>query len=469
MTEDYDTRKETEMTGATPTDVLDPAATVAAPTPDYAALEADLAAALGPRGISSDPRQREKASVDGARMSPIIAEQLPLGVADLVAFPADAEQIAETVRIAVAHGAPVTPRGKGTGNYGQAIPMPGGLVLDTSRARAIIEVGDGWITAEAGAPMATLELAARQHGQQLWMYPSTVHSTLGGFLSGGSGGTGSIAHGSNHEGFVVALDVVTPASEGALVHVEGDDALGYVHTYGTAGIIARATVRLEPMNDWRGLYASFEDFAGSMSVLQRLAALSPTPRLVSADDPHVSAQLPPDPAFPEGRSSLRTIIDASLLEEASHIITAAGGRNADVREGPQVSAANTVLSYNHPIEWLQKSEPGVYFHVEVGGDALIDRHDEVMAVYPGAHLHIEATALRPIGMLAGVYESPEQVADGIAALTALGVGVHSPHQWNVDFRLPETVALARSTDPRGLLNPGKLNPDYAGPVKGSIR
>lgn len=71
--------------------------------------------------------------------------------------------------------------------------------------------------------------------------------------------------------------------------------------------------------------------------------------------------------------------------------------------------------------------------------------------------------------MAAAYESPEQVADGIAALTALGVGVHSPHQWNVDFRLPETVALARSTDPRGLLNPGKLNPDYAGPVKGSIR
>ncbi|RLK47377.1 FAD-binding oxidoreductase [Microbacterium telephonicum] len=457
------------MTGATPTDILEPAASDAAPGPDYAALEAALAAALGPRGVSADPRQREKASVDGARMSPIIAEQLPLGVADLVAFPADAEQIAETVRIAVAHGASVTPRGKGTGNYGQAIPMPGGLVLDTSRARAVVEVGDGWITAEAGAPMATLELAARRHGQQLWMYPSTVHSTLGGFLSGGSGGTGSIAHGSNHEGFVLALDVVTPASEGALLHVEGDDALGYVHNYGTAGIIARATVRLEPANDWRGLYASFEDFAGSMSVLQRLAALSPTPRLVSADDPHVSAQLPPDPAFPEGRSSLRTIIDASLIAEASQIITAAGGRVEDVREGPQVSAAISVLSYNHPIEWLQKSEPGVYFHVEVGGDALIDRHDEVMAVYSGAHLHIEASGLRPIGMLAGVYESPERVAAGIAALTDLGVGVHSPHQWNVDFRLPETIELARRTDPRGLLNPGKLNPDYAGPVKGAIR
>jgi hypothetical protein len=163
------------------------------------------------------------------------------------------------------------------------------------------------------------------------------------------------------------------------------------------------------------------------------------------------------------------IVDATLVDAASAIITDAGGRIEDVREGTQVSAAISVLSYNHPIEWLQKSEPGVYFHVEVGGDALIDRHDEVIAVYPGAHLHLEATEARPIGMLAGIYESPEQVVDGIAALTALGVGVHNPHQWNVDFRLPETVELARRTDPRGLLNPGKLNPAYRGPQKGSIR
>jgi hypothetical protein len=47
--------------------------------------------------------------------------------------------------------------------------------------------------------------------------------------------------------------------------------------------------------------------------------------------------------------------------------------------------------------------------------------------------------------------------------------VHSPHQWNVDFEVERTVELARSTDPAGLLNPGKLNPDYAGPRKGAIR
>lgn len=437
--------------------------------PDYTALEAELRDVLGPRGVSSDMRQREKASVDGARMSPIIAEMLPLGIADLVAFPTTAQEIADVVGLAARHGVAITPRGKGTGNYGQAIPMPGGLVLDTSRARTIIEVGDGWITADAGAPMNALEAAARAAGQQLWMYPSTVHTTIGGFLAGGSGGTGTIAHGSNDAGFVVALDVATPASGSALLHVEGHEAQGFVHNYGTAGIIARATVRLEPLQDWRGVYASFPDFSGALSVLRTLGRLAPAPRLVSADTPHITAQLPPDEAFPEGRSSLRMIADARILDDAVALIEQAGGRIEDVREGPGVSAAISVLSYNHPIEWLQKSEPGVYFHVEVSGDALVERIDEVHAVYPEAQLHIEAGHTVPIGMLAGVYESPEAVYAGIERLGELGVGVHNPHQWNVDFRLAETVELARRTDPQGLLNPGKLNPDYAGPTKGAIR
>ena len=402
-------------------------------------------------------------------MSPIIAELLPLGLADIVAFPTDAEQIAQTVAAAVRHGVAITPRGKGTGNYGQAIPMPGGLVLDLSRARAVVEVGDGWITAEAGAPMLTLEQAEAKTGQQLWMYPSTAQSSVGGFLSGGSGGTGTIVHGANHMGFVTALDVVHASPDAGLVHVEGDEAQLYVHNYGTAGIIARATVRLEPLQDWRGLYASFPTFSAATSVIREIGRLEPHPRLVSADTIEISRTLPEDPAVPDGRASMRSIIDPAAIPAATALIEGAGGRVEEIREGPQVGVKISLLSYNHPIEWLQKSAPGLYFHVEVGGDALVERLDEVQAVYPGGLLHIEAGHTVPIGMLAGRYESEELVYAGIAALNALGVGVHNPHQWNVDFEIEQTVELAKRTDPHGLLNPGKLNPDYAGPRKGAIR
>ncbi|HEY0375154.1 MAG TPA: FAD-binding protein, partial [Amnibacterium sp.] len=194
-----------------------------APAPEALGDLADeLRELLGERNVSTEARIRERSSVDGARLSPILTAQLPLGLADIVAFPTSAEQIAQSVAAAVRHGVPITPRGKGTGNYGQGIPMAGGLVLDVSRARAIVELGDGFVTAEAGAPMVVLEQAAWNAGQALWMYPSTAHSSIGGFLSGGSGGTGTIEHGSNDRGFVLALDVVHADGSSELVHLEGD-------------------------------------------------------------------------------------------------------------------------------------------------------------------------------------------------------------------------------------------------------
>lgn len=41
-----------------------------------------------------------------------------------------------------AHDVPVTPRGGGTGNYGQAMPLRGGCVLDMT-AMTHCAVGDG--------------------------------------------------------------------------------------------------------------------------------------------------------------------------------------------------------------------------------------------------------------------------------------------------------------------------------------
>lgn len=432
------------------------------------ALETELIELLGERAVSTEPRVRERASVDGAPMSPILAAQLPLGLADVVVFPTDAAQIATAVASAARLGVPVTVRGKGTGNYGQGIPLHGGLVIDTTRARAIVEVGDGFITAEAGAPMVLLEQAAWAADQALWMYPSTTQSTIGGFLSGGSGGTGSIEHGSNDRGFVLALDVVHADGTDRIIHVEGDEAQQYVHNYGTAGVIVRATVRLEPLRDWKGLYASFPDFAGTLSVLQTIGNLEPAPRLVSGDNPEISSALPADDAIPVGRSSLRIILDSALISTATRIIEDAGGRIEALRDGAQASLKISMLSYNHPIEWYQKSQPHPVFHLEVAGAPLAERPEEVEAVFPGGLLHVESTKSQPIGMLAAPYVSEDAVSAGIAALGALGVGVHNPHQWNVDFNVEQTVEMAAVTDPQGILNPGKLNPDYAGPRKGAM-
>ncbi len=423
-----------------------------------------LADLLGDEGVSTDPKVLARCSVDSSGLSPILAERLPAGAADLVAFPRSAEELARTVALAVRSGIPVTIRGKGTGNYGQGIPTHGGIVIDTTRARVIQSIEPGRITAEAGASLAALEQAANAAGQQLLMYPSTAHSTVGGFLAGGSGGTGSVRHGMLHTGFALALDVVYADGSADLVHLEGPDTDPFIHNYGTAGVIARATVALEPLQDWHAFYASYSDFHDAFHDLRRVAALEPTPRLVSADPPTLAGALPRDPAVPAGRASLRAILDAATVEAATEIVVAGGGRVEAVRSGPRHTMRLSTISYNHPITWLQRAASEQYFHVEVSGDAIIDRVDELHTVYPGAMLHLEAQKDRPIGMVAAPYESAEQVYAGFERLTALGIGFHNPHQWFVDHEPQRTRELAARTDPHGLLNPGKLFDPSTSPI-----
>ena len=426
-------------------------------TPGLDALHQDLITLLGDAGVSDELRSRERASTDAATLSPILSELLPLGLADLVAYPASAEQITAALSAAYRHGVVVTPRGKGTGNYGQGIPMHGGLVLDTRRANAIIEVSDGLICAEAGATMVAMEQAANATGQQLWMYPSTAQSTIGGFLGGGSGGTGSIVHGSNWMGFVTALDVALPGATPREIHVGGEEAQTFVHTYGTAGVITRATVRLEAMQEWRSLYATFGDFVTAEVALRQLSGLRPAPRLVSADPAAIAVKLPADAAIAPDRASLRAILDLATVPAASAAIQQHGGTVTDVRAGARHTLKLSSLSYNHPIYWLKRNSPDeTWFHVEVGGDALIDRVEEVLAVYPEGLLHIEAAHEFPIGMVTAPYRSAPEVYAGYPALEALGVRVHSPHQWYVDHGIEALVALKARTDPTGMLNPGKV-------------
>jgi FAD/FMN-containing dehydrogenase len=422
------------------------------------ALAAELRELLGDAAVSDEDAALERASLDGSYLSPVIMEKLPLGRAQLVVYPPDAEGIATAIGAAVRHGVPITPRGKGTGNYGQAIPMSGGLVLDMSKARSIVEVKDGSVVVDAGAPMIQIEQAANKTGQQLLMFPSTVQSTAGGFVSGGSGGTGSIKHGMLTSGdYVRALDVVHAEPDAHLIHLEGDDAAKYLHNYGTAGIIARVELALEPQQPWFAFYASFDDFHDAFALTREMAKLDPTPRLVSADVPTLADALPRDEALPAGKASLRVILDESTIDAATALVEAAGGHVEAVRPGLQNTMKLSMVSYNHPIEWLQKAYPGVYFHIEVGGEALVDRIDGVHEIYPGAMLHLESMAQgNPGGMLAAPYTTEAELIAGFERMRALGVGYHNPHQWYVDFEPERTAELAKTTDPQGLLNPGKL-------------
>jgi FAD/FMN-containing dehydrogenase len=410
---------------------------------------------LGEEAVSLDPVRLERASVDWAHMSPILKAKLPAGRADVVVTPRSAHEIPVVLRHAYDLGVPVTPRGTGLGNYGQAIPLHGGMVLDVSRCRRLVRIDDGHVTAEAGIRLRDLDNAVRETGQELSIFPSTKGSTLGGFLAGGSGGTGSLIHGTNADGFVRALDVAACDGSGSLRRVAGSATLPFIHAYGTTGIIARATVRLTPAHDWAGVFTAWPDYPRAAAFLRALRTVAPSPRLCSLDEAAIVAALPEDPALDPERLSVRAIVRAETVDEIRGMVAERGGSVLAVRHGTNAAERVSALSFNHSTFHLQKKDPG-FFHLEVQGDPLWTSPDAVRAVYPDTVLHLELMKTQVSGMLMARYTSPTQVYEGMAKLVAMGVSIHSPHTWLLERRIEGVRAVLAENDPRGLLNPGKL-------------
>jgi FAD/FMN-containing dehydrogenase len=431
------------------------------------ALNRALVAALGPEQVSPVVAARRAASTDFAHMSPLLIAALPDRSADVVAFPRSVEELAAAVRLAHEHGVPVTPRGAGTGNYGQAVPLAGGLVVDLTRCDRVFETGDGWLRAEAGATFVALEAAARRCGQEIAMMPTTVGSTLGGFLAGGAGGVGSIEHGWLWDGFVIALAAVRCPPAEAPMTASGADCLPFLHAYGVTGIIASATVRLAPARTRVAVLASFPSQAGTPAAAAALALvrMEPPPRLVSLDEPDLVALFPPDPGLPAGHHSLRAIVDSAAVADVRGLVEAHGGRVEDVR--PRGAAYVSTLAFNHVTLRARRTRPDLC-HLQLSGAALIDHPDRVRAALPGSLLHLDGlrTAADPVypgrgrhfgGLLLSPFRGGAELYAGIARLLDLGVHVVDPHTWLLGGpALPAIRASAATNDPDGLLNPGKL-------------
>jgi FAD/FMN-containing dehydrogenase len=428
---------------------------------------ADLVAALRAAGVpaTGDPARRRAASRDHSWLSPVLARRLPAEPAAAVAAPRSVDELAVAVGTAHRLGVPVTTRGRGTGNYGQAVPLAGGLVVDVTGVDRILHVEDGWAVAETGVSFTALERAARAAGQELALFPSTVASTVGGFLAGGAGGSGSIEHGFVWDGFVGAVDVLDCTDRPVAHAVTGTGCVPHLHAYGTTGVITTARIRLDEARSWTGAAASFTAFdqaaAAARDLLDRGVAL----RLLSVDDPAVVADLAPRALLREGRASLRAVVTEDRLDE----VAGAVARRRGVLEaaGPGWVPAITALSFNH-VTLRARQRDDTVCHVQVGGAPLTERTAAVLACLPAARLHLDA--LRSLGgvgfggLLLSRYEGEARLRDGMATLEGLGVHVVDAHRWSVDDPTGARAEVAARLDPQGLLNPGKLaRPHWSAP------
>ena len=442
-----------------------------APRPADTACIDELVARLGPL-VAVDAPSRRAASRDHAWLSPVLDAATPgSAIADVVVRPRSIDDLATVLGVAHRRRVAVTVRGKGTGNYGQSIPLAQGIVVDMSaHFDSSISVDEGWLTAGAGASFTRMEAAAATTGQELAMFPSTVSSTLGGFLGGGAGGTGSIENGFIWDGFVDALTVLPCWDRPEAVSVAAGAVGAHLHSYGTTGVITAARIKLVSARAWTAVFATFPSFAAAAAAGRTILDGEPALRSLSVDDARTVASLPAHPAMTSGMASLRVIAAADAVGATEAHIAAAGGATTLVDAAATSSCVS--LSYNHITLRAKRIDPSVC-HLQIAGDAVVDRYDEVLAVLPDARVHLDAHAPGGVrgfgGLLLSTYVDEATLRDGVRRLGDLGVIVMDPHTWRLGGHdaSDDMVAAAIAGDPLGLLNPGKLDRPVASASAGS--
>ncbi|GAC1471570.1 MAG: FAD-linked oxidase C-terminal domain-containing protein [Candidatus Dormibacteraceae bacterium] len=171
---------------------------------------------------------------------------------DAVVLPATTEQVAGVIKVAAKHRIPVVPRGAGTGLSGGAVTIRGGIALQVTRMRRILEIDPVAQTAmvEPGVVNQELSLVAASHGLFYAPDPSSQKAcTLGGNAAENSGGPHCLYYGvtTNH---VLGMEVVL--ADGSVHWVSGDtpDRVGLdlcgvlVGSEGTMCAITKIKVRL---------------------------------------------------------------------------------------------------------------------------------------------------------------------------------------------------------------------------------
>src|ERR1700722_14952522 len=236
---------------------------------------AALISLLGDRSRVLTERQVvEQLSRDFYWYSPVLRKKLDGKVGDVAVQPLGVTEIQGVLRYCHAHNLAVTVRGAGTGNYGQAVPLRGGVVLDLALMDRVEEIQpDGVAVCQPGARLGVVENEARKSGWELRCYPSTiVKASVGGFLGGGSGGIGSVAHGGLRDFQTVrAIEVVTMEPEPRVVKHEGEAIHEILHAWGTNGIITRIWLALTPAVEWSQCVVAFGTFGAAFDFAEKIS------------------------------------------------------------------------------------------------------------------------------------------------------------------------------------------------------
>jgi FAD/FMN-containing dehydrogenase len=438
-------------------------------------LAEGLSQIVDPARVFTAPAVVERLSHDFYWYSPVLRPMLAGKNGDIAIQPISVDEILAILRFAGQHEIPVTVRGAGTGNYGQCVPLQGGIVLDLALMDKLEEItADGVAICQPGLRLGVLETEARRLNWELRMYPSTlVKASVGGFLGGGSGGVGSVTHGGLRDFDTVrAFEIVTMEDEPRVVKHEGAAVHEILHAWGTNGILSRIWFALAPAVEWVQCTVVFDTYDQAFTFTEAIAT-DPQwiKRLATVFEwPIPSFFAPIKSAVREQKSMALLMIakdqSVALIDKAR----CAGGELtfSAAYEGPRTLPLLSDYTWNHTTLWAMKADAN-YTYLQCGFSPTECREQfRTLRERFGNEIlfHIEFMKNGDGIVIPGAipvvrFSTEERLNEMITFCRSIGVFVANPHVNYLEdggrFR-PDNIQLMakQKYDPRGLLNPGKM-------------
>jgi FAD binding domain len=428
--------------------------------------------------------------------SPILKAQLDGKVGDIIVKPTTQEEVLRVAAACAKHRVNVTVRGGGTGNYGQCVPLEGGVILDIIALNRLIRIEAGKVTCEAGILIADLDNAVRADpvvtgGQEILMYPSTKGiATIGGFIAGGYAGAGSVRNGILKDaGNVTMIRVVTLEETPRVIELHGADIQKVHHAYGTNGIITAVTLTLKPAVDWVHHIALFNSYSAALRFgCEATEAIGNTldAFLITAVERRIAPYYESTFGirFPAHQDAVFSMVHPQSLAVWRALLAQHGGTESMALTEAELKAQGLhpafECAYNHTTlmalkvdkSWtnLQTVAP---WTAGVGIDiALVEKQmqrwgDEVLMHHEFSRQYGGCVAF---GLPLVAYLDKDRLYDIMADFEADGCMVFDNHVYTIeDGGMKEIdhaqIDFKKIADPHGLMNPGKTRGWLAGYAK----
>ncbi|KGG11981.1 MULTISPECIES: FAD-binding oxidoreductase [Prochlorococcus] len=413
--------------------------------------------------------ERRRFSRDFYDYSPVLAKKLSDCCADIAVKPYSIKAVISVVSICSQYEIPITLRGAGTGNYGQCVPLKGGVVIIMSALNSIREFDSftGQVTVEPGCLMGDLDKYLSDKGRQLRLLPSTWKTaSIGGFVSGGSGGVGSIRWGFLRDpGHLHGLEVITIGDYPQQINLDASSSEALNHAYGTNGIITALTLSTAPLVQWHEITIDCASWTDAVHLLKRCSEVAVNLFLGSLLQKEIVENIPNWSGESTGQHRLLFLVDPDGIKTLKRLAIERGASfNHLGKEGN--SNGLREMTWNHTTLHMRSIDSNwTYLQMllplnEIEAIKIISKKWKKNILW-----HLESVrqqggqriAALPLVRWQGETELKELIDD----CKNVGAIVFNPHVVTVeDGGLgvvdADQVNAKKSFDPKGILNPGKL-------------